>query len=468
MLIICSMTQNQQRAKILTATAEVKKRAQRDMEIELSIQRKEARKQAHVDNTLNVQLAVIEKLCKAADTEPIEENLRECSIENFCSLRKNELHAFILDRHPTFTKISELNHLHHPSAKRALADANNGIANAASVAFALRESPSRVFARSVADDTTNDNEDNSTRTDDTPSSLLIVDVLLRPELHGVVKPSDVLLDSAKVQFIRDTFDPNHNMPSPDSFSPTSEILQQADCLFTHLKARLRTHIKTRVMPDQWNNKCLRWAQKNLAIVAAYMVIFDHVVPDVTCLDESSCLLKQPSCNNFLTCSNEESTQVGCYLHFNRNLSVWVRSGSAAGVGGFGQRLSQHKKRAEADTNPDNSQFYDNYPSVESVRSRSKSKRGLFEHLDPYIGASFCKNIPPGILSSRGEDGLFLYTPEEVGWINNLHCHGKPMDQKYQQMIAYLFELGYDLAISRIYNVSNSPGFEGCGLIHHKN
>ena len=36
-----------------------------------------------------------------------------------------------------------------------------------------------------------------------------------------------------------------------------------------------------------------------------------------------------------------------------------------------------------------------------------------------------------------------------------------------QMVAYLFELGYDLALSRIHNVLQSPGFEGCGLIFDK-
>ena len=36
-----------------------------------------------------------------------------------------------------------------------------------------------------------------------------------------------------------------------------------------------------------------------------------------------------------------------------------------------------------------------------------------------------------------------------------------------QMIAYLFELGYDLALSRSHNVSQSPGFEGCELIFDK-
>jgi hypothetical protein len=35
------------------------------------------------------------------------------------------------------------------------------------------------------------------------------------------------------------------------------------------------------------------------------------------------------------------------------------------------------------------------------------------------------------------------------------------------MAAYLFELGYELALARRDNVSDSPGFEGCGLIFDK-
>ena len=33
-----------------------------------------------------------------------------------------------------------------------------------------------------------------------------------------------------------------------------------------------------------------------------------------------------------------------------------------------------------------------------------------------------------------------------------------------QMIVYLFELGYELALSRSHNFSQSPLFEACGLI----
>ena len=41
------------------------------------------------------------------------------------------------------------------------------------------------------------------------------------------------------------------------------------------------------------------------------------------------------------------------------------------------------------------------------------------------------------------------------------------EQNYMQMAAYLFELGYKLALACRDNVSNSPGFEGCGLIFYK-
>ena len=60
-------------------------------------------------------------------------------------------------------------------------------------------------------------------------------------------------------------------------------------------------------------------------------------------------------------------------------------------------------------------------------------------------------------------GLFLYINEEKQRISSVNFSGKSGEEKYMQMIAYLFELGYDLAVSPRRNVSKSPGFEGCGL-----
>ena len=66
-----------------------------------------------------------------------------------------------------------------------------------------------------------------------------------------------------------------------------------------------------------------------------------------------------------------------------------------------------------------------------------------------------------------EGGLFLYSKEEKERIRRTNFNGKSEGKKFMQMIAYLFELGYDLALSRSHNVSQSPGFEGCGLIFDK-
>lgn len=333
----------------------------------------------------------------------------------------------------------------HPNGKKALADAKSGIENALSVAFQARTEARRVSVKPGNEAAMNNDEPTLTTDTDSP---MVIEVLLNPELQGIVMPSEILSDESKFHLIRQTFDSKHKMACSVTFPPTSDVLEKADCLYNHLKIRLGIHIKSRVNQDRHNNKCLAWAKKNLVVVAAYMIIADHIVTDISCLDEFCCLLKPPSNNNFLKCSNEELTHVGCYLHYNVNQSVWVRSGSAAGAGGFGQRLEQHIKRAELDTNPDNSQFYDNYPSVKSIRSKSNGKRGAYEHLEAYIGASFSRDdLPPGVCSS-GENVMFFYSDEEVEWINNLHCHGKQLNEKYVQMVAYLFELGYDLAISR--------------------
>ena len=459
--------ENQQRAKILTGEAEVLKRSQRDMEIELVARQKDELAKSRADNVVNGDMALINKLCTYAGLEATEDNVKHCTIEHFWNLKKDELHAFILARDVTITdkNKADVKRLPHPNGKKSIADAKQGIRNALRVAFDLRAEPSQVLLAHLGDNSVHDDEllPTTTEADDSP---LLIEVVLRPELHGIVQPSDKLADEATFNLIMLTFDRNKKMACSITYPPTSNLLQKADCLYTHLKMRLRVHTTTRVNADRQNNKCLSWARRNLAVVAAYMIIADHVVTDLTCVDEFGCLLRPPTGNSFLICANEELSLLGCYLHYDTNKSIWVRSGSAAGVGGFGQRLEQHKKRAESDTNPDNSQFYDNYPSSASLRSKSRCKRGIYEHLDKYIGAAFSREyLPPGVFS---RDGLLSYTDEEVAWINQLHCHGKTVNEKYMQMAAYLFELGYDLAMSRIHNVSNSPGFEGCGLMPTNN
>jgi hypothetical protein len=99
---------------------------------------------------------------------------------------------------------------------------------------------------------------------------------------------------------------------------TLEILPKADLLVAVLKARFQTHIKNKVKLCQQKNMCLSWTSKNLALVAAWMIVVSHLKEDILCLDESKCLLANPISNKFLVCSNEELSYHGCYLFHNRN------------------------------------------------------------------------------------------------------------------------------------------------------
>ena len=52
-------------------------------------------------------------------------------------------------------------------------------------------------------------------------------------------------------------------------------------------------------------------------------------------------------------------------------------------------------------------------------------------------------------------------------MHSTNFSGKSGDFKFMHMVAYLFELGYDVALSIKNNVSESPGFKGWGLISEK-
>ncbi len=63
------------------------------------------------------------------------------------------------------------------------------------------------------------------------------------------------------------------------------------------------------------------------------------------------------------------------------------------------------------------------------------------------------------------EDCFFFTKDEKDLVRKVNFHGRTNSKKFLEMVAYLFELGYDLAISKRHNVLNSPGFEGCSLFN---
>jgi len=151
-----------------------------------------------------------------------------------------------------------------------------------------------------------------------------------------------------------TFDPKGKLITSgfrDSMADSQmllDILKKADLLFVMFSSRFRTHVKRKVKPCQQPNKFLPWAGKNLALVASWMIVALHVKEDISCLDESKCLLANPGNNRFLVCSNKELSHLGCYLHYNQNGDIWIQSGSATDEGRVGKHLKTHLERASSD------------------------------------------------------------------------------------------------------------------------
>jgi hypothetical protein len=460
--------ENQQRCKCMTGLSEQEKREKYRAEIDDELQRKEQLKELKKEQIISADWSVVKQLCDIACVEASEANVGLCTWDHFNELSAPQLKLFITSRHPQWKKSNDIKHLKRPRGKKSKDDHENGVVNLISVAFELRHEKSRLLALNNMDV----NDSNDVIAENILREPMIVTVSPFKSTDNETKPSEILSNPEKVALMLRVFDPNGKINIISFTTPMSdtdlERLGKADSLYLRLQSRLRAHMKTKVKLCQRQSKCLSWASKNLALVSAWMILTGHVKDDISCLDDSKCLLALPYGNKFLPCYNDELLCPGCYLYYDTINDVWIRSGSATAAGdgtgkggGIGKRLKQHLARAKADINEDESRFYALYPSKMSSRSNSTLKRGTFESLQAYVGVCFTYENIPGCFS--GKHGLLEHTAEEEEWISNINFLGKSGEQKYMQMAAYLFELGYDLALAKIDNVSESPGFEGCGL-----
>ena len=76
--------------------------------------------------------------------------------------------------------------------------------------------------------------------------------------------------------------------------------------------------------------------------------------------------------------------------------------------------------------------------------------GMFENLQQLVAAGFMPSDDNAdeFAKDYAEGGLFFYTPEEKAAILRTNFSGKLGKRKNFDMVAYLMELGYDLAIDR--------------------
>ncbi len=61
---------------------------------------------------------IVDTVCSLAKLDSSKDNLVHCTLEHFDHLKAPELRAFIIARHPSYTKVSQIGHLKHPRAKK--------------------------------------------------------------------------------------------------------------------------------------------------------------------------------------------------------------------------------------------------------------------------------------------------------------------------------------------------------------
>jgi hypothetical protein len=169
------------------------------------------------------------------------------------------------------------------------------------------------------------------------------------------------------------------------------------------------------------------------------------------------------------------TAEGCYLYYDKIDHAWRRSGKVSGRG-FGDRHKDHfnnAKNSGSSTSTKQSKLYTEYPSKESdlvrlgLASGEKCWKGYFENLGLYCGIGFDRSqarTVAGLVETEKGKGIFSWDKTVMDSLVGSTRLGETMIDRQLCMVAYFFELGYDLMLSPKLNLSRMPGFEVAGLI----
>jgi hypothetical protein len=106
-------------------------------------------------------------------------------------------------------------------------------------------------------------------------------------------------------------------------------------------------------------------------------------------------------------------------------------------------------------------FYDLYPSSTCPRAHKRVTKRTFEALQQVIGAGWdpTSNVAKKLDKSWMDGGLLIVNKKETKLIKSSMGKALTEMQKFHNMCAYQFELGYDLFLSPSCNMPKSLGFE---------
>jgi len=244
----------------------------------------------------------------------------------------------------------------------------------------------------------------------------------------------------------------------------NDMVENANMLTKIMHNRLDQHVALRIEDTtKHDNFALSWFRDNIPRFAAFVTLNRHVIEDVKSVDGSTTLLRNPFCieSNFTEITETLGDIEGCYLHYDRVKSKWIRSGKACGSNTSQPkrtciyRQGEHRKGAEGAPILD---FYSKYPTKNN-KDATGIRSGYFEHLTQYCGAGFDRTQFANDDLTKNER-IFSWDNNTLGKLKYFSFNTcTTIEEKQLHMVSYLFELGCDLMISPDDNVSNSPGFE---------
>jgi hypothetical protein len=288
------------------------------------------------------------------------------------------------------------------------------------------------------------------------------------KVHASKSECGFTITKAWLDNVRQALDPLDVIDWADIGEFESGLLQtQATNTYSALWSRLATHIQTKVKDPKKHNHWVwdQFVRENLAVVAAYMVYAKHININLesAATRPSQCLLRSPyASNNFIELTGTDAGKKleGAYMHFDPERCVWVRTGKKTGTP-FVERLKEHAKASLlTDTKNLESRFYCMYPSA-CASVKSGSRLGTHEQLRAYsaMGYSSGMNETWKLLEREGERSLFRWSARTLRNLGRSFGKMPTLGEKKRNMISYLFEVCYQLALAPICDVSDGPSFE---------
>ena len=272
-----------------------------------------------------------------------------------------------------------------PKNKGKLEDAERGVKNLIRIAWDLRENPILLKAVERRNENETANTENiSSIQNDTHTSVIELN-----EISEKKKSSDYLNNITwrenVIKSLGGVIQTNTN---------TEEVnTENTNKLVIMLSNRFAKHLRLRFKDETYHNHySMEFVKDNINVMSAVLTLYGHAKKDIGKLHFRSCLITHPR-NKLLFAKEGNERLEGCYLMYDKEEHIWVRSGKACGSkrsdppADFGNRMESHLKSA---INTQSSHFYKTYPSKHNKNQNNQVRNGYFEDLDQYVGLGFDK------------------------------------------------------------------------------